>query len=942
MFDLTWRKDYQPVGAVGWDHFSPTRVNTQRSYVAVSDGSDVNPVRQWGMDQWASRVGQGTYLNWVVGNAILPHEDPIPTNEGIQKVDRTTVAELLELPTIGSGLQTAMDNAEGGLSPLGIPEGGLAFDINPYPVIGIEGGAHFEQIFGRAMSTLNNAVVAFDDAKDVTRLMRSEQDSLAEFQAEVARQEQAYTVALIDLYGTPYPDDIGPGKLYRQGYSGPDLIHYAYVDLPEAVFPEIFSYSNTTEWNIALRDLPQGWVATTVISTNSTGQRVTNNVPLQHFTRNDYPTVTNITFNIGAHGFAEKPSNWTGRRYSPGRIQQAISEQIMAHMQLRQTINDTAGDLVVFQKAIDLFEADVATRGDIRDINTGLLIADEVIEKIKFANDQFQAYQDAIKENIMFTLDAVSEAVPKSLIVGLAGGGDVASAARAALKQGGYTVGAVVTVGSLIRNGIVGALEIAAATTRRQLEFREIAPMERDMEYRNAVHDIGNKLGDMQGRLWTINERLREYDDKQRAVRALIAQGDTVQAEREIFRRRTAAVVQGYRTRDAAFRIFRNEKLERYKTLFDLASRYSLLAANAYDYETGLLDTPAGRRFKQRIINSRALGVVADGQPQFAGSNTGDPGLSGALAEMKADWDVLRGRLGFNSPDAYTTTVSIRGEELRLLPGPDGDTEWRDFLHRNRVPNILADGDVRRHCLQVDPGNGLPVPGIIITFQTTIADGLNLFGKPLAAGDHAFSPSSFATKIFAAGAAFEGYVGMEAPSANGRVVALAGAASAEEPASWLLDPTALAANPYVYLIPVGVDSMRSPPLGDASRVRTWNVQDLAIPLPFNIGASGAAQGGLTLAANTLSEPLFALRKHQAFRPVPSEEYFNTDIYYGGDLLRSQYTNNRLIGRSVWNSQWKLVIPGRTLLNNPNEGLERFIRTVKDIKLHYVTYSYSGN
>ena len=60
------------------------------------------------------------------------------------------------------------------------------------------------------------------------------------------------------------------------------------------------------------------------------------------------------------------------------------------------------------------------------------------------------------------------------------------------------------------------------------------------------------------------------------------------------------------------------------------------------------------------------------------------------------------------------------------------------------------------------------------------------------------------------------------------------------------------------------------------------------------------------------------------------------------MTRSQWTNSRLIGRSVWNSKWKLVIPGETLLNNPDEGLERFIRTVRDVKLHFITYSYSGN
>ena len=76
--------------------------------------------------------------------------------------------------------------------------------------------------------------------------------------------------------------------------------------------------------------------------------------------------------------------------------------------------------------------------------------------------------------------------------------------------------------------------------------------------------------------------------------------------------------------------------------------------------------------------------------------------------------------------------------------------------------------------------------------------------------------------------------------------------------------------------------------------------------------------------------------------MPSSSFFSTSLYGGGTLLRSQYTNNRLIGRSAWNSKWKLVIPGHTMLNDPDEGLERFIKTVRDVKLYFVTYSYSGN
>jgi hypothetical protein len=156
------------------------------------------------------------------------------------------------------------------------------------------------------------------------------------------------------------------------------------------------------------------------------------------------------------------------------------------------------------------------------------------------------------------------------------------------------------------------------------------------------------------------------------------------------------------------------------------------------------------------------------------------------------------------------------------------------------------------------------------------------------------------------------------------------------------DPNGLAATPYVYLIPVGQDSMRSPPLGDASAIRSWNVDDVAVPLPFNVGASDFASSPFYNAANSLSEPLFAVRQHQAFRPVPTTELFNFNIYGGGSLQASEFTNRRLIGRSIWNSQWKLVIPGKTLLNDPDQGLARFIASIKDVHLFFITYSYAGN
>ena len=198
--------------------------------------------------------------------------------------------------------------------------------------------------------------------------------------------------------------------------------------------------------------------------------------------------------------------------------------------------------------------------------------------------------------------------------------------------------------------------------------------------------------------------------------------------KRELFRKRASALIQGYRTRDAAFRIFRSERLERYKSLFDLAATYTYLAAKAFDYETGLLGTEEGATFVERIIASRALGVVKDGQPQFAASNTGDPGLSSVLAELSSEWAVLKGRLGINNPDTYGTTVSLRTEGHRIFPDESGDGNWRDLLNASVVEDLRSDPDVMRYCMQIDSEDRLPIPGIVMDFSTTITDGLNLSG----------------------------------------------------------------------------------------------------------------------------------------------------------------------------------------------------------------------
>jgi len=452
----------------------------------------------------------------------------------------------------------------------------------------------------------------------------------------------------------------------------------------------------------------------------------------------------------------------------------------------------------------------------------------------------------------------------------------------------------------------------------------------------NAVNSLATQLSAVKGALGTISQAQSALSGAQANYQALLAQGNRIQSERLTFRQHTAAQVQGYTVANSAFLVFQNEDLERYNTLFNLAAEYAWMAANAYDYETGLLGTPAGQAFLNQIISSSALGVIQNGQPQISGVATGDPGLANALAEMHADYETLKGRLGFNNPDGYGTTVSLRTENFRIKADATGDNNWKQVLEAGLVPDLLADTDVKNNCLQIGNGSGAAVPGIELTFSTTITDGENLFGLPLAPGDHDFSSSSFATKIFAVGVDLDGYVGMDNPVSNS-------GNGGTTPADPTLDPNGLAATPYVYLIPCGSDSMRSPPLGDTSTIRTWNVDDVAIPLPYNIGASDFSDAPFYQSSDSLSEPLFAVRKQQAFRPVSTLEAFNTSIYgASGSLQPSQYTNERLIGRSVWNSKWKLIIPGKNLLADPNQGLSRFLNSVKDVHLYFVTYSYAGN
>ena len=892
---LTWRKSYKDDSTAGWSH--------------LHDQQGTNPqtgvIRRQGLDEWVSRGTQGALYHWAVANALLPVEDLV--NTGIQKIDRSTVPELAQLPSFAEGFQTSIDNANAHLNPLGLSPDAIAFDISPSE---LEAGvSHYEQISSRALNALNNASGAFNQAAVMTGSLRNQETDLDEFINGIVQQEYAYEDELVSIFGKPYSGDVGVGKLYAQGYSGPDLYHWYIVNRPNNLV------STDETFSVTLNEAT-GFNAFTGDGIADITNGLDNNIG-----------VTQRTVNISPSRFVQYNDVWKpgglGARPETGELQSALLDAQQTWLAISAFKTAYAVKNANLRQSVALFGDLVANHEAQLDEMKRNEITVLTLESVRVALDTVSASLDAYAEAADDLGDTLAEFFPRS--VGLAT--DPTSGARGAAKAAGGISQTVLATLSIASNTASAALGVGVIAEEKRLEAA-LTELGFSHEERQAGYELSTAYRDHVSRASELMQLTLDHQRAVQYVENVLAEGNDVLAYRELFRQRAAAVIQGYRTRDLTFRLFRNEALEQYRTLFDLASRYSYLAAKSYDYETGLLGTEVGQEVFADIVASRSLGDLTGGVPQLTSSSLGDAGLAGSMAKLNADFSVAKGRLGINNPDDYGTVFSMRHELFRLLDDPNltaDDDAWQQTLEQHITSNLLSDPDVATYCRNLRKPDGTPVPGIVIPFSTSILHSRNFFGLDLAAGDHAFTPSNFATKINGVGIALPGYVGMD-PYAVGDV-------NAGPPASG--NPNALSATPYVYLVPCGHDSMLAPPLGDTNTLRTWKVEDQALPLPFNLGATDFNTTQFFSANGTLREQPWIIRKHQAFRPVADASFFYSEV-------PSEFTSTRLIGRSVWNSQWKLVIPAYTLLSDEQEALDRFAASVKDIQLFLRTYSHSGN
>lgn len=885
------------------------------------ENSSSGNTRTWGVEQWAARAGQGNYMHWMVVNALLPEEDS--THEGLQRIDRSTVEELDELANLGEQIQTTMDATNRRVNALDLSDDSILFDLSPTMLAA--GSSHFDQVLSKAKAALQNVATAHARTVAQNANLRSLENQSGDYSFTIDQEERAYTLKLFDIYGGPYSGDIGPGKLYPEGYDGPDFFRPIYIDRPSV-------YDRTKLFGLSANGTRTFELPVSDSNFRDLIKKFTNSIftaPKQaRKIFSTYSDIKNVSYTLNLNdGPYQIATPEMGRRSYMGSIQRALQEVLAAEENVAIKARDLDRTRADYERRLQKFADDT------KDI-TANTILEAMIVRGRINLERVSEMLDVAGKTIIQkekTYDqlvaSVVEAMPR--VNGI--DNDLTSGARAAVLASKAATNVGWSTLEIVAYRLKSALKLAYNLTETALDLA-IKANNRDLGKRAIIEDLLAENTALTSNTYDLESAAVAYQRALEKYYNAVADGETLLVQRETFRKRASTAIQGARIRDVAFRAFRTESLEQYKIFYDQAARYAFLAAKAYDYETGQLGTANGNDFFSKIVATRSLGLVGeDGEPQFGGSTTGDPGLSSYLAQLQADWGVVKGRLGINNPDSYGTLFSLRRELFNLPYKEDGSAEdhiaWQDRLRSCLVSDLRSDPAIAMHALPMSNPSGLAQPGFVINFSSTIQTGRNFFGNMLAAGDSAYSSSSYSTKINNVGIVLQGYLGMN-PYTSGNT----GIPSAPTVNS----PDALAATPYVYLIPAGVDTMRTPPLnGAAVTERHWLVFDHAMPLPYDIGSSGFGQTSTWTSSTSLSEPFFTPRKHQPFRATD-----NAGLFFVPGM--TDYTNTRLIGRSVWNSNWKLVIPAQTLLANPQDGIERFIRSVKDIKLFIKSYSHAGN
>ena len=845
---------------------------------------DADATEAFGYGEWATRTGMGAAYNWMIANAITP-----TTNEaaqtfsdlGLKRIDREqNGAQMKTLCRTVENLQTTLAGFEGGLNPLGLSENAIPFDIDPDALA--EKNSHFEQILERTEKALANCKTVLDYANVYGSRLAQIQESETETTDDVATQELSYQNQLIAIYGTPFAGDIGPGGTYPQGYDGPDIYNYNYMDLSvfglEAGLKTVF----TNSYQLYEGGLTGYW-----------------NMKMQTGYETNVDVKVTLNYIVSDGGIRMKPTTIGGVRATEGTIQNAYRDYIDAYQKLQTAMATYQVKLAILKEAWETVkETDGRTAATLTTTMFGIVFG------LAYYMDA-DHWVDILETEMDFAY--MSDNTAKQLVAPVAGAGTTVVTSPQAIANAAKAPSDMTAMSKAYMT-LLGAKELAYKKQSISQGLESLGTiLDKAWTLADTFRELGTKMetaaGEVNEAASAIQQALAELTTAEAAYRAEVYKGEMLQEERVLWRKQVSNKATQQRYLDMFNRVQRNNALVKYSTAFDTAQRYVFELAKVYDYETGLLssDPQSGKQFLADIVATRALG--SEGLAMSSG--TTDGGLWDVVTRMKANWDVLKGRLGVNNPDKPEKWFSLRYELFRIKPDASGDEAWRRELRKYWVDDIYARPEVARHCQPLASENptAMKEPGLVIPFSTSINNAENFFGKTLQGGESQFSSADYATKIAAVGIDFAGYGNLTTQTATG-----------------------LAVEPNIYFVPVGTDYMRAP-AGTMRKVLGWTVVGQVMPLPYTVGSAQLDDEAWISTMSGLdgtSDSAATIRRHSTLRA-------------GND-----FTSTRLVGRSVWNDKWLIVIPASSLNADRVRALDTFINGVGDIRIGIKAYSRSGN
>jgi hypothetical protein len=820
------------------------------------------------------------------------------------------VLDIGEIADQYGNIQNTLDDADQGLNPLGLVGDAVLFDLDPSLIAA--GETHFEQVYERALNSLGNTLTLFDYANEVKLAQRASQDARRDFVTTIIEKDTALINQLIELFGYPYDADIGVNGTYPEGYDGPDIYNYDLWDRIELTDAEKRCSDEEVEYGHCDAELttytveywPLDCLGNYVEYLKDEDRAYLNeDLICPHVNRADEESdKLEIQYTVGV-GLDKgrgrfKPASWPedSSRKAVGDIQNAIQALNQARLEYELAIQVYQNHVIV----LDATQKKIKERADMlkkkEDVKISTFVTFKAVDALIASAKEWAL----VSKKAAMVVDETTRRAANCPPTNNGFANDMMSAVRCGIEMAGLVSSSPMRASEFVAQTIQNFAPLGKDIIQGSLEI-DLFKDENDWEIKNMGRTLGGYL------LQEKELRLRLYLAKDK-VNA--AQGDYDQVLQRGFRKlqelvrlrkRWAGQISEQRYSDMAYRIFQNDALQKYRRQFDLAQTYTYLTAAAYDYEVNLSrDDPAiGDQFLRSIVGARTLGELRRLVPLPLEPVVGSGGLADPLGRMKDNFEVLKGQMGFNNPQTQASRFSLRHELLRLRDS--SDAKWRQELMRYYTPNIYNHDDVARLAKRPYGETGLQ-PGLVIPFGTNVTQGFNFFGRPLGPDDGAYNATQFVTKIASVGVWFEGY-----------------------------DTDRLARMPYAYLLPAGSDVIR--PRDTSGTLRYWNITEQLLPLPHTIGQADMEDPTWIPRNDGLDGQLFAIKPYASFQAFPY-----TDTLAPSELN----TDTRLIGRSVWNTEWVLVIPGSTLLADPQVGIERFIEDVTDVYIYFQTYAYAGN